>query len=86
MPVEELAKLVRHAENSMFWVNLPRNNGYQFHRCLRILCTEQVGGTEIRFEMQEDGNVVETVTHKLTDLFGLLPRLAAFLDLQGAPQ
>ena len=87
MPVEELAKLVKHAENSLFWYNLPRTgDAYQYHRCLSILFQETGGGTQIRFELQENQRIVETVTHKLDDIFRLLPRLTVFLAEQGAPQ
>ena len=86
MPVEELAKLVKHAEQSLFWYSLPRDpETHQYHRCLSITFLTTDGGTQIRFELQENHRIVESVTHKLDDIFRLLPRLAVFLAEQKAP-
>jgi hypothetical protein len=80
MPVEELAKLVKHAENSLFFYNLPRTNTYQYHRCLKVeLRYEMADDPELRFVLEENSRTVEMATHKLSDIFRLLPRLAAFL-------
>lgn len=79
MPVEELAKLVKHSEHALFFFNLPRRNG-QFHRCLRLQILDAVpGNEEIRFEIQEDDRVVQMTTHSVEALFSLLPRLTKFL-------
>lgn len=81
--LEELAKLVRHAELSLYWYNLPRQSGDRvFHRCLQIAFLEHADGTTLQFLLLEDNNVKQTVTHKLRDLFELLPRLNALLGAQ----
>lgn len=80
MPVSQLADLVKHAQNTLFWMNLPRKND-SFHRCLRFVLIEYPEPT-ITFELQEDSRVVRTVTHTLDALFDLLPRLEVFLRTQ----
>jgi hypothetical protein len=79
MDAEELAALVKHSEQSMFWWNMPRRHD-QFHRCLSMRVIDYPE-PEIRFELQDDNRVVATVTHKVADLFNLLPRLLAMLEL-----
>lgn len=81
--VEELAKLVKHGDNSLFFYNLPRAVG-QYHRCVRIEFLESGGldGTSLRFTIEVDGAEKQTVTHRLVDVFDLLPRLSAWLAEQ----
>ena len=78
MSVEELAKLVKHSDQTLFWFNLQRD-AHRFHRCLKIQLYEPGDGPELRFEVQEDNVLGATVTLKLADIFGLLPRLASIL-------
>ena len=77
MDVEELAALVKHAEQGMFWYNMPRSPD-QFHRCLSMRFIDYPE-PEIRFELQHDNRLVAVVAHKVADLFDLLPRLRAML-------
>jgi len=80
MPVEELAKLVKHADGHYFF-NLPRTEK-QFHRCLRI--SDRYYGTDptFIFEYEEDGRRMATVQHSMRDLFETLPLMRQFLAEQ----
>ncbi len=84
LPLEELANLVKHSSNSMYVYNLSRSRPGEYHRCLRVMVHEP-GSNEVNvtFELSQNQTVVATVTHKLDDLFGLLPQLREFLELQG---
>ena len=87
IPVEELIRIAKHGDNSLWYYNLPRSgDAYEYHRCLSVMFLQSGVDTQIRFELQENQRVVESVTHKLDDIFRLLPRLAVFLAEQGAPQ
>lgn len=79
MPVEELAKLVKHADNSLFFHNLRRESPSEFHRCVEIRMLDFIV-PEIEFVLTSDNNRIATVRHKLDDIFDLLPRLRNFLE------
>jgi hypothetical protein len=73
--VEELAKLIKHADAGMFYFNLIRR-GNEFHRCLRVQIVNDLDPT-FRFELTEDDRIVRTAMFKLNEIFDLLPSLSA---------
>lgn len=75
--VEELYKLVKHAESGIFYFNLPRR-GDEYHRCLRVIVVNDLDPT-FRFELTENNMLTRTATFTLEEIFGLLPRLSAVL-------
>lgn len=79
MPVAQLVDLVKHANNTLFWFNLPTTRQQSYHRCLRVLLIEYPEPS-LTFELQEDSRVAATVTHTLDNIFNLLPRLSAWLE------
>lgn len=84
MPVEELAKLIKHAEAGSFFFNLPRHHSDRYHRCVRISDTypSRMDDPTFVFELQEDGSRVKAVQHTLRDLFETLPLMRQFLAEQ----